>query len=89
MNIKFDKRTVQGELGKQVMASLLKTYLIDLEGMQAQINVLDAETLKKAKKDPSEFPGLLVRVAGYCAYFNDLDPNMQDEIIERTAHGAQ
>ena len=89
LNIKFDKKMVQGEMGKQVLNALFKSYLIDQKGMQAQVNILDAETLKQAKKDPNAFPGLLVRVAGYCAYFKDLDPDTQDEIIARTAHGVK
>ncbi len=89
LNVKFEKNMVQGKAGKMVLKSLFKSYLIDQKGMQAQINVLDAEILKKARKDPLAYPGLLVRVAGYCAYFKDLDPGTQDEIINRTAHGAQ
>ena len=57
--------------------------------MQIQANVLDAEMLKAAQKNPSKYPGIVVRVAGYCAYFNDLQPSVQNEIIERTAHGIQ
>ncbi len=89
LNFKLDKKMVGGKVGKMVMSSLFKSYLIDQQGMQTQINVLDAEVLKKAKEDPMAFPGLLVRVAGYCAYFKDLDPDTQDEIIARTAHGIQ
>jgi formate C-acetyltransferase len=44
--------------------------------------------LREARKDPTAHPGLVVRVAGYCACFNDLQPDVQDEIIERTAHGT-
>jgi pyruvate-formate lyase len=42
-----------------------------------------------AKLDPSSYPGIVVRVAGYCAYFTDLQPEVQDEIIARTSHGIQ
>jgi len=89
LNIKFDKKMVSGKVGKMALSSLFKSYLIDQKGMQAQVNVLDADVLKKAKQNPMAFPGLLVRVAGYCAYFKDLDPKTQDEIIARTAHGVQ
>ena len=40
-----------------------------------------------AKADPASHRGIVVRVAGYCAYFTDLQPDVQDEIIERTSHG--
>lgn len=88
LNIKFDKKTVQGRTGVKVLHSLFKTYF-EQGGMQVQANVLDAQTLMEAKRDPSLWPGLVVRVAGYCAYFNDLQPEVQDEIIERTVCGIQ
>lgn len=49
-----------------------------------QFNIVDTETLKKAKANPEEYPDLMVRVAGYCALFNTLMPEHQDAIIERT-----
>ncbi|WP_168161241.1 glycine radical domain-containing protein [Desulfatibacillum aliphaticivorans] len=57
--------------------------------MQIQPNILDAETLREAKEDPNAHPGIVVRVAGYCAYFNDLQPMVQDEVSCRTSHGAE
>ena len=86
LNLKFDKQVVQGETGRKALVNLLKHYFAQ-GGMQVQVNILDAETLKAAKKDPFSYPGIVVRVAGYCAYFNDLQSDVQDEIIERTAHG--
>ena len=86
LNLKFDKNIVQGETGRNALVNLFKNYFAQ-GGMQVQVNILDAQTLKAAKKDPLSYPGIVVRVAGYCAYFNDLQPDVQDEIIERTAHG--
>jgi pyruvate formate-lyase/glycerol dehydratase family glycyl radical enzyme len=86
LNLKFDKHIVQGETGRNSLVNLFKHYFAQ-GGMQVQVNILDTQTLKAAKKDPSSYPGIVVRVAGYCAYFNDLQPDVQDEIIERTAHG--
>jgi len=86
LNIKFDKKAVQGKTGLKTLHSLFKTYF-EQGGMQVQANVLDAEMLMEAKRDPSLWPGIVVRVAGYCAYFNDLQPEVQDEIIERTSCG--
>jgi len=85
LNMKFDKKSVQGKAGRLAMAGLFKTYF-EQGGMQVQVNVLDTKMLQTAKNDPSAYPGLVVRVAGYCAYFNDLQPEVQDEIIERTVH---
>ncbi len=85
LNLKFDHKTVQGEKGRRILTSLFQTYF-QQGGMQLQANVLDADTLRAAQKNPTAFPGIVVRVAGYCAYFNDLQPAVQNEIIERTAH---
>ena len=52
--------------------------------MQIQTNVLDQKTLLLARENPDLYPNLLVRVSGYSAYFHDLSPKMQEEIIERT-----
>jgi len=49
-----------------------------------QVNVVDKETLLRAKEKPEEYRDLLVRVRGFSAYFVDLDPWMQEQIIERT-----
>jgi formate C-acetyltransferase len=85
LNMKFDKPVVQGEKGRDVLTGLFNTYF-ELGGMQVQANVLDADQLRAARDDPTLYPDLVVRVAGYCVYFNDLQPAVKDEIIERTAH---
>lgn len=86
LNMKFDKPVIQGEKGRKVLTGLFNTYF-ELGGMQVQANVLDADQLRAAREDPTLYPDLVVRVAGYCVYFNDLQPAVKDEIIERTAHG--
>jgi len=65
--------------------SLLRTY-IEYGGSCLQINMIDAETLKAAKKNPQEYRNLLVRVTGYNAYFVTLGSLIQDEIIARVSH---
>ena len=52
--------------------------------MQALINVLDPRVLTEARDNPEAHPNLLVRASGYSAYFHELTPKMQDEIIRRT-----
>jgi len=86
LNLKFDARAVDGLAGRKALAALVKRFMAD-GGLQVQINVLDADELRAAKEDPDAHRGIVVRVAGYCAYFCDLQPEVQDEIIERTAHG--
>jgi len=53
-------------------------------GHHIQFNVIDASTLREAQKHPENFKDLIVRVAGYSDYFNDLGEDLQNEIIERT-----
>ncbi|MEW5734765.1 MAG: pyruvate formate lyase family protein [Thermodesulfobacteriota bacterium] len=86
VNIKFDAGTLRGKTGPRALAALLSTYFAR-GGMQAQVNVLDPETLKLARKNPELYPNLLVRVSGYSAYFADLTPKLQDEVIARTNLG--
>ncbi len=87
LNLKFDKPVVQGEKGRDILTGLFNAYF-EMGGMQVQVNVLDADQLRAARDDPTLYPDLVVRVAGYCAYFNDLQPAVKDEIIERTAYGV-
>ncbi|MBI4832044.1 MAG: formate C-acetyltransferase/glycerol dehydratase family glycyl radical enzyme [Candidatus Lindowbacteria bacterium] len=82
-NQKFSPSALAGEKGSRDLASLIRAYF-DLGGMHVQFNVVDRETLIDAKEHPEKYPGLLVRISGYSAYFADLTPSMQDEIIERT-----
>ena len=56
--------------------------------MQAQLNVIDPEELKKARDNPDLYPNLVVRVSGYTVYFRDLAPVVQDEIIQRSTLAA-
>lgn len=57
-----------------------------MDGHHIQFNVADAKTLRDAQKNPENHRDLIVRVAGYSDYFNDLGKDLQDEIIHRTAH---
>jgi formate C-acetyltransferase len=82
-NQKFSPSALAGEKGSRDLASLIRAYF-DLGGMHVQFNVVDRETLIDARKHPERYPGLLVRISGYSAYFADLTPAMQDEIIART-----
>lgn len=72
--------------GVKNLAALVRSYF-DLDGMQVQFNVVSTETLRDAQKHPEKYQGLLVRVAGYSAYFVTIDPSLQEDIIGRTEHG--
>lgn len=87
-NLRFDPNGVQGAAGRNIIEGVVKTYFED-GGQHIQINVVDNETLKKAQKKPEDYKGLMVRVAGYMAYFTELDKSAQDAIIYRTPHLSQ
>lgn len=87
-NLRFDPKGVQGERGLDIIEGVIKTYFED-GGQHIQINVVDNETLKKAQIKPEDYKGLMVRVAGYMAYFTELDKSAQDAIIHRTPHLSQ
>ena len=72
---------------KNTIESVVKTYFKE-GGQHIQINVVDDATLRAAQENPEEYRGLVVRVAGYLAYFTELDRHVQDSIIARTAHGG-
>ena len=67
------------------MEGVIKTYF-ENGGQHIQINVVDTKTLLDAQKNPEMHKGLMVRVAGYMAYFTELDKGAQETIIHRTAH---
>lgn len=83
LNLKFEQHLLNKEAGRQAFSSIVKTYF-KKGGMQFQVNVLDPKVLMEAKENPELYPYLLVRVSGYSAYFNDLTPEMKDEIISRS-----
>ncbi len=83
LNLRFDKTTLDGEKGLRVMTALAKGFF-NSGGMEMQLNVLDPDMLEDARQNPGRYPGIVVRVAGYCAYFDDLPNSVKQEIIDRT-----
>ncbi len=84
-NLRFDPRGVQGEKGIQTIEGVIKTFFQE-GGLHIQINVVDTATLRNAQNKPEDYRGLVVRVAGYMAYFTELDRSVQNALIDRTAH---
>ena len=84
-NLRFDPKGVEGEKGLNIIEGVIKTFF-DHGGEHIQINVVDTKTLRDAQKNPENYKGLMVRVAGYMAYFTELDESAQEAIIYRTAH---
>jgi trans-4-hydroxy-L-proline dehydratase len=66
------------------LASLIRSYFA-LGGHHIQFNIVDTATLHAAQKHPEEYRDLLVRVAGYSDYFNDMNTDLQYDVIARTA----
>ena len=83
LNQKFIPSILETEKGLDSLVQLIRAYF-RMDGHHIQFNVVTAETLKKAKKHPENYKDLIVRVAGYSDYFNDLGDELQDEIIRRT-----
>jgi len=83
LNMRFDPADVAGKKGLSILEGLVKGFF-EKGGMEIQINVLDPEMLEDARANPGKYPDLVVRVAGYCAYFDDLPEGSKDEIIKRT-----
>ena len=83
LNMKVEPELLNSENGIQQMMSLLKS-MCSLGVYHVQFNVVDRDTLLAAQAHPEEHKGLLVRVAGYTAYFVELGKDVQDEIIART-----
>lgn len=82
LNQRFMPQYLEGD-NKQLFAAYLKTWS-DLGIWHIQFNVVDSEVLRDAQKHPERYQDLVVRVAGFSAYFLDLSTTVQDEIIART-----
>ncbi len=85
LNSKFTPKCVEGEEGSLRLVDFIRTWR-DLRLWHMQVNIINRETLEAAQKDPDSYRNLVVRVAGYSAYFTELSPTLQNDIIERTAY---
>jgi len=88
LNQKFSPSFFEDEESYEKLTALIRSYF-SLDGHHIQFNVVNAETLKDAQKHPERYRDLIVRVAGYSDYFNDLGEDLQNEIIRRTEHGPE
>ncbi len=85
LNQKFSPEFFEDEGSYQKLTALIRSYF-SLDGHHIQFNVVSADTLRDAQKNPELYRDLIVRVAGYSDYFNDLGEDLQNEIIRRTEH---
>lgn len=87
LNVKFNPSTLAGETGIKNLMNYLKAFM-NLKIQHIQFNVINRDILKKAQLEPEKFAGLVVRVAGYSAFFTDLNKDIQEDIIMRTEHNS-
>lgn len=80
------REPVYREAGMRNFANLIRTMLNDLGVYHVQFNTINKETLVDAQAHPENYPTLIVRVAGYSAYWTDLGEMTQNDIISRTEH---
>lgn len=85
LNQKFSPSFFEDEESYEKLTALIRSYF-SLDGHHIQFNVVNADTLKDAQQHPERYRDLIVRVAGYSDYFNDLGEDLQNEIIRRTEH---
>ncbi|MCT4605448.1 MAG: formate C-acetyltransferase [Marinisporobacter sp.] len=85
LNVKFSPKTLEGTEGIHKLSNFLLAFM-KLKLQHVQFNVISVDTLKKAQASPNEYKGLVVRVAGYSAFFTELSKEIQNDIIRRTEH---
>ena len=83
LNVKLSPSCVAGDTGTAKLVQFIQAWH-DLRLWHIQFNVLNTETLREAQRRPEEYRNLLVRIAGYSAYFTELSRDLQDDIIART-----
>jgi formate C-acetyltransferase/4-hydroxyphenylacetate decarboxylase large subunit len=86
LNLKFHPSALRGESGSRNLLALIKTYF-DMPGFHVQFNVVDSQMLRDAQAHPERYRDLVVRVAGFSAYWVEMSKALQDQVIWRTEHG--
>ncbi|MGE5597990.1 MAG: pyruvate formate lyase family protein [Bacteroidota bacterium] len=87
LDLKFHAVFFADDRHRQAFRTLIETYF-QLGGLEIQFNIISRRTLQEAQASPEKYRHLLVRVSGFSAYFVELDPSVQDEIIARTEFAA-
>ena len=83
LNWKFSPTAVSGDTGRENLMHLMDTYF-ENDGMQSQFSVIGRRTMLAAQKNPNAYKDLVVRIAGYSAYFVELSQELQNDLIGRT-----
>ena len=85
LNLKFHPSALSGESGSRNLLALIKTYF-ENPGFHVQFNVVDSNMLRDAQEHPENYRDLVVRVAGFSAYWVEMSKALQDQVICRTEH---
>lgn len=83
LNMRFHPSSLESEEDVVKFTEMVRVFF-QMGGMELQFNLVSADTMREAKEDPDDYQDLVVRVAGFSAYFTELHPGLQDEIISRT-----
>lgn len=86
LNQKLNPASLEQPRDRHKLMMLLRTFFEVHKGWHVQYNIVSRETLLAAKEHPDQYRDLVVRVAGYSAFFTALSPDTQDDIIARTEH---
>ena len=81
--MKFPQEAVAGVEGRDNLVDFIDAYLAK-GAMHVQFNIMSSETMKAAQKHPENYKDMLVRVAGYSAYFVELGKALQKDLIQRS-----
>ncbi len=87
LNMKFHPSALSSEEGVDKLIGLMSAYFFKMKGMEMQLNVVSADTLRAAQENPEEYKDLVVRIAGFSAYFTEVYKAAQDDLIRRTELG--
>ncbi len=85
LNQRFHPSVFAGEDKLRLFSHYIRTFM-DLGGWHTQVNIVTSDVLRKAQQDPKDYQDLVIRVAGYSAYFTQLEADVQNDIIDRTEH---
>jgi trans-4-hydroxy-L-proline dehydratase len=87
LNLRFVPALLKREKDIEKLGHLIRSYFT-LGGHHVQFNIVDTATLRAAQSCPEDYRDLMVRMAGYSDYFNHMNEDLQQEIIDRTEIGA-
>ncbi len=83
LNLRIHPSSVSNDEGVEKLKNMTQAYF-ENGGMEVQYNIVSAETMRAARQDPQAYRDLVVRIAGFSAYFVEMSADLQNDIISRT-----